>query len=303
MPDLIFHVDTLTSRAFHGNPVTVCILENQRDRAWMHELSRAMNTPESAFVLPRKTSHARSPNRFDLRAMAGGSEVEIAASATLAAAHVLFTRSKANSSKVGSFVDPRRSIVFFTRGGPVPASMEDGMLEINFPALLLEELSDPPEEILQGIDPAPEYVGRRGNDYLVQVSSEARLHEVRPDFHFLRGMGMRGLIVTSIADQTTSHDFVSRTFHIPRPLEDPIASYAPFVLAPFWFLRLGKTILKNMAYSANRTGRARMIGHSGATRPQGSRRKAGHQFQLIIEGDRVKLIGEAVTVFEGELKL
>ncbi len=269
VPDLIFHVDTLTSRAFHGNPVTVCILEKPRDRPWMRELSRAMNTPESVFLL------ARGPNRFDLRTMSGGIEVELAALGTLAAAHVLFT---------SSLADPRRSVAFFTRSGSIPATLEDGGgVTINFPALLLEELPDPPDEILQAVDPAPEYVGRRDDDYFVQVSSEEQVGEIRPDFNFLRGMGMRSLIVTSAANLTTSHDFVFRTFHIPTPLEDPIASYAPFLLGPFWFLRLGKTKLHGIQRSRNRM--------------------ADHPFRIAVDGDRVKVTGEAVTVFEGELKI
>lgn len=296
MPDLTFHVDSLTAQPFRGHPVSVCLLEKPRERPWMRDVSLELNTSETAFLL------ARGPNRFDLRTMAGGSEVEIATSATLAAAHVLFTRSIANAS---------RPIAFFTHGGQIPAMrmgdhamndhamsdhatsiamsdrpLENGMLEINFPALLLEELSYIPEDILQGVDPSPEYVGRRGSDYVVQVSSEEQLRAVRPDFRFLRNMGMRGLIVTSVANVTTSHDFVARSFHIPTPQEDPTVSYANCLLAPFWFLRLGKTALTCIIESA-RLPRAR---NSAASR-------------LFVDGDRVKLMGGAVTVFEGELKI
>jgi PhzF family phenazine biosynthesis protein len=282
MPDLIFHVDALTALPFRGHPVSVCLLEKPRERPWMRDVSLELNTSETAFLL------ARGPNRFDLRTMAGGSEVEIATSATLAAAHALFTRSIANAS---------RPIAFFTHGGQIPATrmsdhatsdqpLEKGMLEINFPALSLEELSNVPEDILQGVDPATEYVGRRGDDYVVHVSTEEQLRAVRPDFRFLRSMGMRGLIVTSVANVTTSHDFVARTFHIPTPQEDPTASYANCLLAPFWFLRLGKRALTCIIESA-RLPRAR---NSAASR-------------LFVDGDRVKLIGGAVTVFEGELKI
>ncbi|HZK76065.1 MAG TPA: PhzF family phenazine biosynthesis protein [Candidatus Kapabacteria bacterium] len=270
MPDLIFRVDTHTTRAFHGHPVTVCILEKPRDRPWMREVSRAMNTSEAAFLL------SRGPNRFDLRTMSGGIEVEMAASASLAAAHVLFTHSLA---------DPRRSIAFFTRMGSIPAMLENGIYEINFPALVLEELLDPPDEILQGVDPAPEFAGRRGDDYFVQVASEDQLRDIRPDFNLLRAMGMQSLIVTSVATFTTSQDFVSRTFHIPTPLEDPIASYAPFLLAPFWFLRLGKSPLRSLQRSRTFS------------------RTTDHALRLAIDTDRVTLLGEAVTVFEGELKI
>ena len=283
MPDLIFHVDSLATLPFHGNPVAVCLLEKARGERWMQDISLELNAVETAFLVPR------SPNRFDLRTMAGGVEVEFAASATLAAAHVLFTHSV--RSNLHPLADPRRAIAFFTPAGAVPATMEDDGIYVNFPEFLLEECSSHPEEILHAVDPAPEFSGKRGNDYLVQVSSEERLRDLSPDFHFLRAMGMRGLIVTSVANRTPSHDFVSRTFYIPgiagdTPLEDPTASYAHCLLGPFWFLRLGKTMLTTRTDSSG---------------PRHSRYPPA--LRLVVDGDRVMVIGEAVTVFEGELKI
>jgi|GEM_PF-2174420 len=285
VPDLIFHVDTLTTRAFRGNPISVCVLEKPRERPWMREVSRELNTSETAFLLPR------SPNRFDLRTMSGSMEVEMSALATLAAAHVLFTSTPVAERPLA---DPRRPISFFTRGGPVPASLErennveNAEIHLNFPGFFLEELSEIPEAILQGVDPAPEFAGRRGEDYFVQVSSEEQLREIRPDFKFLREMGMGSLVVTSVANRTTSHDFVYRTFHIPAPSEDPIASYAHCLLGPFWFLRLGKTAL---------------AGFHRSPKASPALQRNPIALRLAIDGDRVKLMGHAVTIFEGELKL
>ncbi len=270
MPNRIFRVDTLSSKPLTGVPVTVCLLEEPRERAWMRDISLAMRTPESAFLIQK------NPNRFHLRTMAGGTEVELSALATLAAAHVLLTHDLA---------DPRRPIAFFTHGGMIPASQEGERIEVTFPHMLLQPLSDPPEEILQGVDPAPEFVGRRGEDYLVQVSSESALRKLRPDFRFLQAMGMRGLILTSSPDAALSGnsdppDFVSRTFYISEAHEDdPIASFAHCLLAPFWLSRLDKGTLTDLR-----------IGRAG-------------RMELDVDVDRVRVTGDAATVFSGELNI
>lgn len=261
----IFRVDTLTPKPFSGVPVTVCVLKEPKERAWMRDVSLASGTRESAFLLQK------SPNRFHLRAMAGGTEVELSALATLGAAHVLYSQ---------GFADERRPITFFTHGGSIPASRSEGRLEITFPQMLLEELSEPPEEILQGVDPAPEFVGRRGEDYLVQLSNESLLKSLRPDFRFLRAMGMRGLILTCPASSGSGADFLSRTFYISDSYEDdPIASFAHCLLAPFWLSKLAKGNLRSA-----RLGRPGIM-------------------ELEVDVDRIKLIGDAVTIFSGELNI
>ncbi len=270
MPNQIFRVDTLTSTPFHGTPVAVCLLEGPRERPWMRDLSLDLAASETAFLLPR------SPNRFDLRVMAGSTEVELSALASLAAAHVLYEYSLA---------DKRHPIAFFTRTGPVPATMEEGnALALNFPQMVMEECPEPPEVILQAVDPAPEFVGRRENDYFVQVSNEARLREIRPDFAFLRAAKVKGLLVTSAATISTANDFVAQTFAIGGHEEDTLASYGHCLLAPFWFLRLGKSKMTGLR-------RSRVIAHP----------RSPSSMTLEVDGDRLRLLGEAVTIFRGEL--
>ena len=265
MPHHIFRVDTLTPKPFSGVPVTVCVLEEPKERAWMRDVSLASGTRESAFLLKK------SPNRFHLRTMAGGTEVELSALATLGAAHALYYHGLA---------EDHRPIAFFTHGGNIPASKTDGRIDVTFPQMLLEELTEPPEEILQGVDPAPEFVGRRGEDYLVQLSSESLLRTLRPDFRFLRAMGMRGLILTSTSNGSTGADFLSRTFYISESHEDdPIASFAHCLLAPFWLAKLAKGTLRG-----GRMGRPGIM-------------------ELEVEVDRIKLTGDAVTIFSGELNI
>jgi predicted PhzF superfamily epimerase YddE/YHI9 len=266
MPDHFFLVNTFSSKPFEGSSAGVCILEKPRELDWMVSTSRALNLTDAAFLV------AKSPNRFDLRCITGSMEVELGISATLAAAHALFTN---------RFADPGRSIAFFTHAGPVSATTDGSQIEVNFPGLPIEEI-ECPEEILQAVDPSPKFVGRRGEDFVVQVSSESALKKVQPDFKLLNGLGVHGLIVTSVAASGREYDFAIRTFQLhPRySLEAPVASWAYAALTPFWMGRLGK---------------AKMLGFRHAPRSS--------VVSLEVDGDRVKVFGEAIAILQGELKV
>ena len=86
------------------------------------------------------------------------------------------------------------------------------------------------------------------------------------------------VIVTSIAT-TPGYDFISR-FFAPRIgiNEDPVTGAAHCCLGPFWSSRLGKNEL--VAYQASARG--------GIVR-------------VRVDGDRVYLSGQAITVMRGEL--
>ncbi len=268
MPDQIFRVDTFTHTPCTGTAAAVCLLEEARDRTWMTDLSSAMHVAQVAFILPR------GPNRFDMRCTAGGTEIEVAAGATLAAAHVLMSKQLASR---------RQPITFFTHSGPIAASFVNPRIEMNFPAFQMIELSEPPELVLQAIDPAPAFVGRRGDDFFVQVASERALDRLRPDFAMLRAHKVHGIIATAAAGPSKKHDFAAKTFLIGerRNVEDPLSTVADCLLGPFWFTRLGTSELSELRLE-----------------PSGPRR-----YGLEVDGDRVKIAGEAVTLFEGELKI
>ena len=267
MPDQFFLVNTFSSKPFEGSPVGVCLLEKPRDLEWMVNAVRALNLTEAAFLV------AKSPNRFDLRYIASTVESELGVSATLAAAHVLFTN---------RFADPLRSIAFFTHAGPVSATTNDEhQIEANFPGLTIDEI-EPPEEILQAVDPAPLFVGRRDDNYIVQVSSESKLKKLQPDFKLLDTLGVHGLILTSVAASGRGYDFAVRTLQLqPRYSSDaPVASWAYAALAPFWMSRLGKATMNGFRHAPKST-----------------------IMQMEVDGDRVKVFGGMVTILHGELKM
>ncbi len=91
---------------------------------------------------------------------------------------------------------------------------------------------------------------------------------------------MRGVIVTARSD-TPHYDFVSRFFAPGAGIdEDPVTGSAHCCLGPFWAARLGKTDL---------------VGYQASAR--------GGVVRVRLEGERVKLGGQAVTVLRGELVL
>src|SRR5258707_12578652 len=53
VPLQITVVDAFTDKPFSGNPAAVCVLPEERDKAWMQQVAREMNQAETAFMLIR----------------------------------------------------------------------------------------------------------------------------------------------------------------------------------------------------------------------------------------------------------
>jgi predicted PhzF superfamily epimerase YddE/YHI9 len=106
------------------------------------------------------------------------------------------------------------------------------------------------------------------------------LRELRPDLSLIKKIPVRGLIVTSVA-KSGDYDFVSRFFAPAVGIdEDQVTGSAHCCLAPFWKERLNKN--EFFAYQASPRGGFMHIG---------------------IAGERVLLLGKAVTFLSGEIAL
>jgi PhzF family phenazine biosynthesis protein len=124
---LIFQVDAFTSKPFAGKPAGVCILNEQRDDAWMQNVAREMNLSETAFL-------RRQDDEFGLRWFTPAVEVDLCGHATLATAHILWENGTLNANT------PAR---FHTRSGILTAERKDGWIELDFPALLERRIVAP----------------------------------------------------------------------------------------------------------------------------------------------------------------
>lgn len=166
---------------------------------------------------------------------------------------------------------------FHTSSGLLTAERRDGLIELDFPALF-EAPATAPVDLVAALGVTPNYVGRFGPKYLVEVETEDVVNNLTPDFRMLRALPERGVVVTS-PSTSSDYDFVSRYF-APRMGvdEDPVTGSNHCCLGPFWGQRLGKSDLIANQVSAR-----------------------GGVVHIRLKGARVCLGGRAVTVFRGEL--
>ena len=256
-------VDAFTDTPFTGNPAAVCILERERDDAWMSAVAREMNLSETAFLLPRDDG-------WSLRWMTPAAEVDLCGHATLATAHVLWEEGRLRTDEAARF---------HTRSGLLVARRGERGISLDFPAV--PESPHPlPEGLSRALGAVPRYFGKSRFDSFVELESEALVRELRPDFGRLGALLERGLIVTSrAADPAAGYDFVSRFFAPAVGInEDPVTGSAHCTLAPYWAESLDKTEL---------------VGRQCSSR--------GGMVEMRLDGERVVLTGRAVTMWRGEL--
>jgi PhzF family phenazine biosynthesis protein len=257
----IFQVDAFTDKVFRGNPAGVCILSEPRGDEWMQNLAQEMNLSETAFL-------QKQDDGFGLRWFTPAVEVDLCGHATLASAHILWETGVLRSQEQARF---------HTRSGLLTAEHKGAWIELNFPAIQVEPVTAP-LGLHEALGVTPRYTGKAASDYFLEVDSEEAVRALNPDFDLLKESGGRGIIVTSQAT-SAEYDFVSRFFAPAVGInEDPVTGSAHCSLTPFWGKRLGKAEL--VAYQASRRG--------GTVR-------------VRTDGERVRLSGQAATVFRGEL--
>ena len=257
----LYQIDAFTCVPFRGNPAAVCLLSDPQSDTWMQAVAQEMNLSETAFLLPEGDG-------WRLRWFTPVAEVSLCGHATLASAHALFETGRLAAGAQAHF---------FTLSGLLTAERNGEWIELNFPARFLEP-AEPPAGLAQALGLIPTFVGRWHNNFLIEVAGEAELRGLQPDFGALKALPQRAVVVTC-RSESAEFDFVSR-FFAPRMgiNEDPATGSAHCALAPYWSGKLGKTILR--AYQASARGGV---------------------LQLRLEGERVIIAGQAVTVLKGEL--
>jgi PhzF family phenazine biosynthesis protein len=257
----IYQVDSFTTEAFRGNPAGVCLVESQLDEAFMQSVAAEMNLAETAFV-------ERLGDGFSLRWFTPTTEVDLCGHATLASAHVLWQEGEDSPE-----------LAFHTRSGVLVASRSGEQIALDFPALVAEA-AETPAGLVEALGATPVWVGRSRFDLLCVLADEAAVRALTPNIATIAALDARGVIVTAPSDGPASGaDFVSRFFAPNVGVdEDPVTGSAHCVLAPYWTARTGRNDL--VGYQASRRG-----GYVG----------------VRVDGDRVTLLGSAVTVLAGEL--
>lgn len=263
---LEFHqIDAFASRPFAGNPAMVYRLDSWLSDALMQQIAAEHNLAETAFLVKEGAA-------WHIRWFTPTAEVPLCGHATLASAHVLFER----YGEAGAAID------FTCRSGALRVTRERERLVLDFPVrraapcelrAQVEQALDMP---VQSVLALP---GAQGiQELLAILPSEAAVRACRPDLAAVVKLPGFGVIVSAPGER---HDFVSRYFAPAIGIdEDPVTGSTHCILIPYWAARLGKQELSAYQCSAR-----------------------GGELHCRLEGERVKIAGQAVLVASGRLWL
>lgn len=260
----MYQVDAFTNHLFAGNPAAVLVLDDWLSDALMLAITQENNLAETAFV------KARSDGAWDLRWFAPAQEVDFCGHATLATAHVLFTKSGAEAP-----------LVFHTKVGELRVSKDAGGYRLDIPRLAPEIVDALPQEISGNFAQPPVCIFRNFENIFVDLGNADAVRSFVPDLTAIARLGPIGLVVTGLEAEDGKADFVSRYFAPGAGIpEDPVTGSIHATLVPYWSSRLGRD--KLMAYQAS---------------------ARGGWLDCELAEDRVYLVGDAVTFMEATISL
>lgn len=262
-----FHVDAFTARALGGNQAAVMMLEAWPDDATLQAIGAENMFAETAFLVPDHTGAAD----FELRWFTPAVEVAMCGHATLASGHVVLAQ------------DPMRgTVTFATRKAGILEVARDGARYV----LSLPAVPTAPgafDEAVPLLGPGQPSEVWQGDGYnLFHYATADEVLALAPDFKALLAFGDVQFIATAPGTgHVSGADIVSRVFAPGGGIdEDAATGSAHAALTPFWATRLGRN-----TFSA----------HQASAR--------GADFACRLEGDRVLLGGDCVTVVEGLFRL
>jgi PhzF family phenazine biosynthesis protein len=261
-----YQVDAFSNQPYGGNPAAVCLLDEPLGEGAMQIIAAEMNLSETAFVTPPGPGGDRA-----LRWFTPEIEVPLCGHATLATSHVLLR--EAGETPPLRFETLSGTLQVHEAGG--------GWLRMDFPADPPDDAAPPPG-LLEALGCPPGSATLQGAKlWIVRVAEESQVRMLEPDFAGLAAVDLGGsaLGVSVTAPGKGGVDFVSRFFGpwVGVP-EDPVTGVAHTVLGPYWARETGKPDLDAEQLS-----------------------KRGGRMRVRVEGQRVHLLGEAVTVAQGTL--
>jgi PhzF family phenazine biosynthesis protein len=263
----ITQVDAFASEAFRGNPAAVIPLAAWLPDATLQAIAEENNLSETAFIVPADGAEQDGAD-FELRWFTPAVEVALCGHATLASGHVVLQSEQA-----------RDRVVFRTRKAGLLSVERDGLgYRMALPAYKAEPKPLPAIIKALGVAQAVETRWHPNLYGLVVLEDEQAVRSLRPDF---RALAAEGDVLTIVTAPGRDTDVVSRVFACGAGIdEDPVTGSAHSVLTPYWAERLGRPDFT--AYQASRRG---------------------GRVHCRLDGDRVVLGGQCVTVIEGTFLL
>lgn len=257
----LYQVDAFSKNVFEGNPAAVCVLKEALDVTTMQSIAAENNLAETAFV-------RLDTKPYELRWFTPTTEVALCGHATLASAHVLFSEGYASADRI-DFQSLQSGVLSVKREA-------ENSYTLDFPADRLESyaLSN---ALMEAIGTPIIDAAKGQTDLILRVDSPKSVALASPDLVAIKSWPFRGVIVTAKGEGEV--DFVSRFFGPAVGVdEDPVTGSAHTSLTVYWAERLKKSKLS--AYQAS---------------------KRGGSLICELDGDRVKLTGNARLYLKGEI--
>ena len=255
----LYQIDAFTDRPFAGNPAAVCPLDDWPDDATLQAIAAENNLSETAFIVPNDEG-------YHLRWFTPAVEVPLCGHATLASGHVVLNHLRPGTD----------AVAFETLSGPLHVRRDGDRLKMDFPALPPEPV-EPPPGLVESIGGAPVEI-LKANYYMLVYANEEEIEVLTPDFNSLGRLEGVNVMATAPGREV---DFVSRFFAPAAGInEDPVTGSAHCMGAPYWVMKLDKSVLT-----------ARQISERGG--------------DLVCEliDDRVHLTGACAFYMEGTITL
>ncbi len=202
---------------------------------------------------------------YEIRWFTPTFEIDLCGHATLASAFVIFECLKTEESLVKFHSH---------KSGELKVEKNSDVLTLDFPSRPVAKC-DAPAGLIEAIGKQPQEIFK-ARDYFLVYENEQEIADIAPNVSKLLQIDAHGFIVTA---KGADADFVSR-FFAPEVgvFEDPVTGSSHCNLIPFWAERLDKTEMFARQLSAR-----------------------GGELFCKLEGDRVKIGGNAVLYLKGEI--
>jgi trans-2,3-dihydro-3-hydroxyanthranilate isomerase len=238
----IKQVDAFTDRAYTGNPASVVMNAEGLSDEQMQLIAREMNNPETAFVIPSKSTDYD----FELRWMTPTQEVNLCGHATIGAFHALTEEKMYGLGKNGN-----TTFRVKTKSGILPLTVQktDEHTKIIFglPLPTFEKYSGQTADLFAALgvpieqhdNNFPMWISNNRYIFIPFVNREPLL-KMKPDFHSLKQLSMRRNIIGFCAFTTeTKYDTSKAHSRFFAPAvgidEDPVTGTAQGALACYLY--------------------------------------------------------------------
>ncbi len=262
-----FQIDAFAEQPMAGGPAAVMPVDAFPVDEAMQAIAAENNIAETAFIV------ATAPGIWNLRWFTPLVEVPLCGHATLASAHALYSHLGFDGPEIG----------FDTKSGRLTVKrLADGRLEMDFPAQPPRDVPMP-AGLAEALGASPQRVV--AGPYLMAIfATPDEVCALKPDLVRVNQIsggatGGRGNLICAAPGASEGFDVVSRFFAPGSGIpEDPATGSAHCIIAPYFSTLLGKPELNCFQAYPGR----------------------GAHIMTRMAGDRVKLIGRARTVIEGQ---